>query len=88
MDGPSVKFYRVFQGHYGSFLNVWNWTTHELVQRIDLGLDGKAPLEIRFLHNPDEEQGYVGCGTGASIFRFFKTEVTRKFCDDRISIFY
>jgi selenium-binding protein 1 len=61
----------VDQGHYGQHLNVWNWTTHELTQRIDLGSDGLIPLQIRFLHNPDEAQGFVGCGLGSSIFRFF-----------------
>jgi methanethiol oxidase len=64
----------VAQGHYGQYLNVWNWTTHELTQRIDLGSDGLIPLELRFLHNPDEAQGFVGCGLGSSIYRFFKTD--------------
>jgi len=67
----------VAQGHYGQHLNVWNWTTHELMQRIDLGSDGLNPLEIRFLHNPDEAQGYVGCSGSSIVFRFFKTEEGR-----------
>lgn len=65
----------VFPGLYGSHLNVWNWTTHELTQRIDLGPDGTNPLEIRFLHDPDEAQGYVGCTS--VVFRFFKTDVSQ-----------
>jgi methanethiol oxidase len=64
----------VAQGHYGQHLDVWNWTTHELTQRIDLGPDGLIPLEIRFLHNPDEAQGYVGCALSSTIFRFFKKD--------------
>lgn len=34
------------------------------------------PLELRFLHNPDETQGYVGAALSSNIFRFCKTEVS------------
>ena len=70
--------YHLLAGHYGQHLNVWNWTTHEQIQRINLGSDGLIPLELRFLHNPDEAQGYVGCGLSSTIFRFFKTDVSVK----------
>ena len=39
---------------------------------VDLGEDGVAPLEIRFLHNPTANEGFVGCAVKSSIFRFFK----------------
>ncbi|KAF5269980.1 hypothetical protein FQR65_LT05779 [Abscondita terminalis] len=58
---------------YGKALNFYSWTTRELIQSIDLGRDGFAPLEVRFLHNPKESQGYVGCAVFANVFRFFKT---------------
>lgn len=35
----------------------------------DLGEDGVAPLEVRFLHDPKESQGFVGTAVGSSIFR-------------------
>ena len=55
---------------------MYDWTTHEMVQRIDLGKeDGMMPLEIRFLHNPDATEGFVGCALSSTIFRFFKTQV-------------
>jgi selenium-binding protein 1 len=63
----------VTDGLYGHHLNVWDWTTHELVDTIDLGEDGKIPLEIRFLHEPTEPQGYVTCALSSTIFHFFKT---------------
>lgn len=66
----------LFLGFYGHHLNVWDWTTRELLDRIDLGPEGMLPMEIRFLHNPDEPQGYVGCALGTTIFRFFKTEAS------------
>lgn len=65
-------------GHYGHHLNVWNWRSHELVQRVDLGSDGIMPLEIRFLHNPDALEGFVGCALSSTIFRFFRNEVRKK----------
>ncbi|XP_063802736.1 methanethiol oxidase isoform X5 [Pseudophryne corroboree] len=61
-------------GHYGSQLHFWDWTKHTRIQSLDLGEDGQIPLEVRFLHNPDADQGFVGCGLGSSVFRFFKTK--------------
>ncbi|XP_073465260.1 methanethiol oxidase-like isoform X2 [Aquarana catesbeiana] len=60
-------------GHYGQSLHVWDWTKRTRIQTLDLGVDGLIPLEIRFLHNPDAAQGFVGCALGSSIFRFYKT---------------
>ena len=61
---------------YGHHLNVWNWESHEMVQRIDLGGEGMIPLEIRFLHEPSQPQGFVGCALSSTVFRFFKTDVS------------
>lgn len=41
---------------------------------IDLGKDGIAPLETRFLHDPCSAEGYVGCAVNSCIFRFFKND--------------
>jgi len=54
---------------------VWDWTTHKLTQRIDLGPEGLIPLEVRFLHDPSESEGYVGCALGSTVFRIYKTGV-------------
>nr|CAD7576853.1 unnamed protein product [Timema californicum] len=54
---------------YGRSLNVFAWKDHRLVQTIDLGEEGIAPLEIRFLHDPKEAQGYVGCAVNSNVFR-------------------
>jgi selenium-binding protein 1 len=62
----------VTDGYYGSHLHVWDWTTHELTQTIDLGEDGLVPLEIRFLHNPDKAEGFVGACLSSNVIRFFK----------------
>jgi len=76
----------VAQGFYGSHLNVYNWQSHELIQRIDLGTDGLLPLEIRFLHDPSEAQGYVGCALSSTVFRFFKADDGKWAAEKVISI--
>ena len=45
-------------------------------QTIDLGPDGMIPLEIRFLHDPNATEGFVGCALSSSIFRFYKDAVS------------
>ncbi|XP_051173557.1 methanethiol oxidase [Leptopilina boulardi] len=59
---------------YGQSLNVYSWKDKKLLQVIDLGKDGVAPLETRFLHEPTSCEGYVGCAVNSSIFRFFKND--------------
>lgn len=61
-------------GHYGRRINVWDWSSHTYLQAIDLGKDS-IPLEIRFLHNPDAAEGFVGCALSGTVHRFYKTEV-------------
>ncbi|XP_054168756.1 methanethiol oxidase-like [Oppia nitens] len=58
---------------YGHSIHVWNWTTKQCIQTIDLGSDGVMPLEIRFLHNPISCEGFVGCALSSTVFRFFKS---------------
>jgi len=58
-------------GRYGTHLNVWDWTTRKLMQRIDLGDEGIMPLEIRFMHDPKQPQGFVGCALNSIVYRFY-----------------
>ncbi|XP_034936758.1 methanethiol oxidase isoform X2 [Chelonus insularis] len=59
---------------YGRSLNFFSWKNQTLEQIINLGSDGIAPLEVRFLHEPTASEGFVGCAVSSNIFRFFKTE--------------
>lgn len=59
---------------YGRSLNFFSWSKRELIQSIDLGAEGIAPLEVRFLHNPLEKQGFVGCAVNSTVFRFYLDE--------------
>ncbi|XP_051127696.1 selenium-binding protein 3-like [Andrographis paniculata] len=59
-------------GLYGRHLHVYSWPDGELKQTLDLGDAGLIPLEIRFLHNPDRDTGFVGCALSSTMVRFFK----------------
>ena len=65
----------VAEGKYGRVLHVWDWTTHKLIQDIDLGEEGWIPLELRFLHEPTATEGYVGAALSSNIIYFYKKEV-------------
>ncbi|XP_029393900.1 methanethiol oxidase [Mus pahari] len=62
-------------GLYGSSVHVWDWQRHEIIQTLQMK-DGLIPLEIRFLHDPNATQGFVGCALSSNIQRFYKNEVT------------
>lgn len=46
-----------------------------MIQRVDLGPDGYLPLEIRFLHEPDATEGYVGCALSSTVFHFYRNNI-------------
>jgi hypothetical protein len=69
-----------YTGKYGQSIHVWDWTTRELKQSIDLGEDGKIPLELRFLHDPDANLGYVGAALSSTIFAYHPGKVNRWRC--------
>merc|ERR1712096_479625 len=52
----------------------YDWKEKKLIQKVDLGMEGVMPLEIRFLHDPKATEGFVGSALFAKMFRFFKTE--------------
>ncbi|KAL8128651.1 hypothetical protein V2J09_017806 [Rumex salicifolius] len=51
-----------------------SWPDGELKQTLDLGNTGLIPLEIRFLHDPSKDTGYVGCALSSNMVRFFKNQ--------------
>jgi selenium-binding protein 1 len=62
----------VGKGRYGRRLHFWDLEQRTLQQTIDLGEQGMVPLEIRWLHDPDAEQGFVGAALSSVIWRFHK----------------
>jgi selenium-binding protein 1 len=57
-------------GKYGRRLHFWDLERKAHVQTLDLGDDGQIPLEIRWQHDPDSEQGFVGATLSSNILRF------------------
>ncbi|KAJ4881301.1 Selenium-binding protein 2 [Raphanus sativus] len=62
----------VADGLYGSHLHIYKWPEGEMKQVIDLGDTGLLPLEIRFLHDPSKDTGYVGSALSSNMIRFFR----------------
>src|SRR5262249_21227513 len=50
----------VAAGKYGSRLHFWDWKARTVGKSIDLGAEGRIPLEVRFRHDPDSTHGFVG----------------------------
>jgi selenium-binding protein 1 len=62
----------VAAGKYGRKLHFWDLEERRLVQTLDLGDDGWIPLELRWQHDPDSAQGFVGVTLSSTIKRFHK----------------
>jgi methanethiol oxidase len=60
-------------GHYGQRLHFWNLDDRTLEQTIDLGEEGLVPLEVRWLHDPDSTEGFVGAALSSNMFRWFRS---------------
>jgi len=83
---PGFNPAHVAAGKYGRQLHVWNWEQKEVIQTIDLGDDGWIPLELRFFHNPDRAEGFVGAALSSNILRFFKGEDSKWKVEKVISV--
>ena len=59
-------------GRYGQRLHFWDLGERRLEQTLELGEQGLVPLEVRFLHDPDAEQGFVGATLAGNILRFYR----------------
>jgi methanethiol oxidase len=60
----------VTAGRYGQRLHFWNLAERRLEQTLDLGENGLIPLEVRWLHDPDSDEGFVGATLAGKILRF------------------
>ncbi len=62
----------VAAGRYGQRLHFWDLAERRLEQTIDLGEQGLIPLEVRWLHDPDAEGGFVGAALSSNMFRWHR----------------
>jgi selenium-binding protein 1 len=67
---PGFKLADVRAGKYGHRLHFWDWKRRTIAQSIDLGEEGKIPLEVRFHHNPDSSHGFVGAALSSAIWHW------------------
>ena len=68
--GPGFDPADVAAGKYGQRLHFWDLEAKTKTQTVDLGDEGLIPLEIRWLHDPDARQGFVGATLSSNIIRF------------------
>jgi selenium-binding protein 1 len=59
-------------GKYGHSIHFWDLERKSVTQSIDLGEAGMIPLEVRWLHNPEAETGYVGAALSSAMFRWYR----------------
>jgi methanethiol oxidase len=59
-------------GRYGRRIHFWNLEERRLEQSLDLGDSGLVPLEVRWLHDPEAESGFVGATLSSNIFHFHR----------------
>jgi selenium-binding protein 1 len=62
----------VAAGRYGSRLHFWNLEERRVEQTLELGEAGLVPLEIRWLHDPDADQGFVGAALSSTMWHFHR----------------
>ena len=62
----------VAAGRYGSQLHFWNLAERRLEQTLDLGDSGLLPLEARWLHDPDADEGFVGAALSSTMWHFHR----------------
>src|SRR5919108_2550770 len=67
---PGFDLEDVAAGRYGSRLHFWNLSERRIEQTVDLGETGLVPLEIRWLHDPDADEGFVGAALSSTMWRF------------------
>ena len=60
----------VEEGLYGKNLYFWDFAKKQVEQVIDLGSDGLIPLEVRFKHDPDSWDGFVGAALSSNVIHF------------------
>jgi selenium-binding protein 1 len=69
---PGFNLADVQAGRYGQRLHFWNLAEQRLQQTIDLGESGLIPLEVRWLHDPDKDEGFVGAALSSTMWHWHR----------------
>jgi selenium-binding protein 1 len=59
-------------GRYGHRLHFWNLAERRLEQTVDLGENGLLPFEVRWKHDPEAEEGFVGAALSTVMWHFHR----------------
>ncbi len=70
---PGFSLDDVAAGLYSQRIHLWDWQKRKLVQSIDLGEEGLVPLEVRFMHDPDQPKAYIGAALSSNMFYLQRT---------------
>jgi selenium-binding protein 1 len=62
----------VAAGRYGSRLHFWNLAERRVEQTLELGESGLVPLEVRWLHDPSADEGFVGAALSSTMWHFHR----------------
>jgi methanethiol oxidase len=71
---PGFDLEDVSAGRYGSRVHFWNLQERRVEQTLELGETGLVPLEIRWLHDPDADRGYVGATLSSTLWHFHRDD--------------
>ena len=71
---PGFDLDDVAAGRYGSRLHFWNLSERRVEQTLELGETGMVPLEIRWLHDPGADEGFVGAALSSTMWHFRRTD--------------
>jgi selenium-binding protein 1 len=69
---PGFDLEDVGAGRYGSKLHFWNLKERTLEQTLELGESGLVPLEIRWQHDPDCDEGFAGAALSSTMWRLHR----------------
>ena len=69
---PGFDLADVEAGRYGHRIHFWNLETRKREQTVELGEQGLLPFELRWLHDPDSEQGFVGAALSSVLWHFHR----------------
>ena len=67
---PGFDLEDVAKGNYGQQIHFWDFKKKKVKKTVDLGGDGMIPLEVRFMHDPDRPEGYVGATLSSNMIHF------------------
>jgi selenium-binding protein 1 len=81
-DGFDIE--HVAAGRYGSRLHFWNLSERRLEQTLELGETGLLPFEVRWLHDPDADEGFVGAALSSNMWHFRR--VDGSFAADKVIV--